>query len=635
MTETSNSFDFHYPATITSFEDGMNPEQLEVIRHTDGPIAVLATAGSGKTRALVHRIARMVSDGVSPADILAVTFSKKAADTMNERLKSLDVNTARVGTWHSLCLQILREDETRWASWNVDDTDKFSSIVKQVMGYQFLNWKGGDPKHVNSYIGLCKANLELPNSDGALMRADRMFKKEAELAFNAYAIVQQLLEAQMILTFDDFLVNVWLHFQNENARRTWSSRYGYLLQDEYQDSNRAQKEIAKCLAQDHRNYMVVGDVAQCIYAFRGSQPAFIMSFAEEWDAKTVIMNRNYRSGSKIIKVANDIIRTGLLRLPTDMIAERGTEGRVWVTESSTPDDEARELSTWIETLTKADGAKLSDFAVLYRTNAQSRSLEEALLHAKIPYTVLGGVSFYDRREVKNLLAYLRVAAGRGDIKDIQRCINAPFRFLGNAFVDRVVKKAVTADSPIDWTKIVYEVSREAGIQDRQRDSVLEWSQLIEIVRRRLETRASDVLKFLVVRTKYIEWLRKDEGTETADNSHADNVAELLRVAEQYETVEGLLKYIDEVQVAAKRNKDKKSGDRVILMSIHRSKGLEFPYVFLAGCDEGLLPHGRGDIEEERRLMYVAVTRAMDGLMMSYSSKRPSRFLVDAGLIEQS
>lgn len=619
--------------SVPHWESGMNPEQIETIRHTEGPVAVLATAGSGKTRALVHRVARMVADGVDPKSILAVTFSKKAGGEMNSRLKQLNVEETRIGTWHSLCLQILREDNTKWSDWSIDDTDRFPLLVKEAMGYKYMDWKTGDLASVVSYIGLCKANLELATSDEALLRADQLFPRYANLAYGVYAVAQQLCEAKKLLTFDDFLVNAWQHLQNESTRLDWSSRFNFLLQDEAQDSNVAQREIAKALAKDHRNYMIVADPGQSIYGFRGSQPSFVLSFEKEWNAKLIIMNRNYRSSTKIVQVANDIIRSGALRLPTDMCAEREAIGNVRVNGFSSIDDESRELVTWIESLTQTEGAKISDFAVLYRTNAQSRPFEEALLKAKIPYVVIGGVSFYDRREVKNLLAYLRVAAGRADSKDIHRCINAPFRFLGNAFVSRIMSIAETMPKPINWTKLVRNIAVSDGIQDRQRSSAIAWADLIEFAYKNIDTSVFGVLKYIVEKTKYIEWLRKDEGGETTENSHAENISELLSFSTRYNSVNELLDYIDQVKEAARKNKESKHGNRVVLMSIHRSKGLEWPFVFLAGVNERILPHKKGDIEEERRLMYVAVTRARDGLNLSYSNSCPSRFLLDAGLIQ--
>jgi len=624
---------------LSRFEQGMNPEQIEAIRHTDGPCRVMAVAGAGKTRALVHRIARMVDDGIDPRRILAVTFSKKAADEMNDRLRNLGVSEARVGTWHSLCLQILREDETTWGQWQIDDRGRLEVIIKEAIGHKYLNWQQGDPKAVGRYISICKANLAMPGSDAAAKFAG----SDAQKLLGAYYITQKLLEASGILTFDDFLVNAWQHLSSEDVRQKWSSRWSYLLQDEHQDSNPAQNAIASLLARDHANYMIVGDPAQAIYGFRGSDPKFIMEFENEWGGRTINMNRNYRSGSQIIDLANKIISPAAIRLPVEMISERGTAGSVRVVSYDQQDDQARELAKWVQQVTAGDGARYSDVAVLYRCNAQSRAPEEALLKARVPYAVKGGVSFYDRREVRNVLAYLRVASGSGDMDDVRRCINAPFRYLGTAFVERVAE-AVSAikDKPIDdddlqveWIRVATAVARQAGIQDRQRESVRQWATIISDLRDMRESPANEALRWLVSETEYIEWLRRDEGEEDTENSHVENVRELIRVAEKFGSFGELLAYVDQMRALSERNRaNRKLENKVILMSIHSSKGLEWPYVFIAGFSEGWLPHAMGDREEERRLAYVAVTRARDQLLIGTSRKRPSPLLIEAGLVSE-
>jgi DNA helicase-2/ATP-dependent DNA helicase PcrA len=633
------------------WERDMNPEQLEVIRHEQGPIAVLAGAGSGKTRALVHRIARLIGHtGVPAQRVCAVTFSTKAATEMNERLRALGVEDARVGTWHSLCLQILKEDRTEWAGWNVDDKDSHKTIVKQALGYQFLNWKDADLGDVRSYIGICKANLFAPGGEDARELARTMFAHNAGRAAEAFTISQKLTEERGLLTFDDFLVFAHQHLSIEENRQRWAGRWDYVLQDEAQDANKAQCEIARLLAKDHRNYMIVGDTRQAIYSFRGSTPDYLAEFAEEWSAKLVHMDSNYRSGKAIVKVANEIIRLATTYTPTDMIAMRDVEGSVKVAASPDLDGEAHNFVGWTQDIV-AHGGKYSDVTCLFRTNAQSRALEEALLSAKIPYVIVGGTSFYERKEVKDLLAYLRVAADLDDDGDaLRRCINAPFRYLGTAFVERVSRRADSRGGR-SWAELVRAVSQEAGIQRRQQASVEEWAGIVEEVARVIssdaaeEARPESLLTWVVNRTRYIEWLTRDEGEESISTSHGANVRELIRVAGRFDTVQELLAYIKQsIESARRQRSDKQSGgERVLLMSIHRSKGLEWPNLWVAGCNEKVLPHAYGDIEEERRLAYVAATRARDNLVLSYvrsfatgegiKDAHPSRFLVEVGLIQ--
>ena len=637
--------------SLSPWEVDMNPEQLAVIRHVTGPIRVLAQAGSGKTRALVHRIARLVEvEHVDPDLILAVTFSKKAADEMNVRLKKLGIAGARVGTWHSLCLEILKTDETEWATWEVDEKDRAKYFVKEAIGYKFLDWKNADLGQVCRFIGRCKANLFAPRDQGALDLAQKEGGWNGEKLIKAYEISQSLIEERGLLTFDDFLVFVHRHLtRNEQARRKWAGRWTFMLQDEAQDANLAQVEIAKLLASGHRNYMVVGDVAQAIYGFRGSTPVYLHEFDKDWpDAVTVTMNRNYRSGDEIVKVANNIIRPASIRLPEDMIAERRVPGEVRIVESTDYDAEADTLVKIVQDHTRTGEGDFDDVTALFRTNAQSRALEEALLKARIPYVVVGGSSFYERREVKDLLAYLRVAAECDDEGDgVKRCINSPFRFLGMKFVDKLMDMA--KDRNNDWPSLVLETAKGAGIQGRQRESARDWAELIvrltNIIRAKgPEAQPGKLLSFIVQRTNYLEWLKKEEGEESIESSHVANVHELIRVAERFTTVETLLEYIAENLAASKKQrKDKQAGgDRVLLMSIHRSKGLEWPIVFVAGMEEGSLPHYKGDPEEERRLAYVAATRARDTLILSYvrnkatkegiSEATPSHFLSDAGLL---
>ena len=376
-----------------------------------------------------------------------------------------------------------------------------------------------------------------------------------------------------------------------------------------------------------------------------------MAFEQEWKPTTVYLNRNYRSGRAIVAAANDIIRLAQVRLPVDMIPERADEGKVSVVCGDTLDGEARSFTQWVQQHV-AEGAEFSDCTALFRTNAQSRALEEALLGARIPYVVVGGTSFYERKEIKDLLGYLRVASNRDRTGDaVKRCINAPFRFLGAKFVDRVMACADVendhhAGGP-DWTRVVRTAALQAGIQRRQEQSAHEWVDLIRFTDRCIkggghDARPASILNDLVQQTDFIEWLTKEEGEESIENSAGANVRELIRVAERFETVKALLDYIDKsIAEQAKQRSGSEQGNRVLLMSIHRSKGLEWPFVWVVGCNEAILPHARGDIEEERRLMYVAITRARDELVLSWVLKmalkggvkqmEPSRFLSDANL----
>src|ERR1019366_805187 len=344
----------------------------------------------------------------------------------------------------------------------------------------------------------------------------------------------------------------------------------------------------------------------------------------------VTLSKNYRSGKAIVDVANAIIREGAHRLPDDMTSERGIEGKVEVVSAETLDDEASELVDFCKKRV-ASGQSLADVTVLFRLNAQSRALEEALLRDKMPYVLIGGVNFYERKSVKDLLAYLRLAAGKDQEGDAtRRCINAPFRFLGAKFVERVMALRA-ADPSVGWTEIVEQASRQEGIQQRQRDSAGQWVEIVEHVSemirdgvqvsedgKRTTPGAAEVLQYVLNATGYIGWLEKEEGEESIESSHAADVREMVRVAASFANVPELLDFVSIQVTESSRNKKKARGDRcVTMMSIHKSKGLQAPVVWLVGCNSGILPHAKGDLEEERRIMYVAATRAEDHLVVSY------------------
>jgi DNA helicase-2/ATP-dependent DNA helicase PcrA len=654
-----------------SLEYGLNPEQVEVVRYAGGPLRVLALAGSGKTESLSRLIARLVLDGADATRILAVTFAKKGADEMSTRIaKKFGVSGARVGTWHSLCLQIIREDNLEAARWTVEGEKGAPSpkvVLKEVVGWKGMDWKGVDIAALSGFIGRCKANLFTPDAPGALALAQRFFGWQSTKAVQAFSRYNDALAEKCLLTFDDFLVFTAEHLQrNENARASWAARWDYVFQDEKQDANRAQDVIASLLARDHRNYVVIGDCFQAIYGFRGSSPEFLAKFDLEWtDAKTITLPRNYRSGRAIIAAANAVVGKASiegLAVPTAMIGERDLEGEVRVLCGESLDDEANSIGNAIQSSVANGDTKHSAHCILVRTNAQSRALEEALLTRRIPYVVVGGVSFYERKEVRDLLAYLRLADRRGSKDDIKRSINTPFRFLGMKFVERVMSEVDGADGDVDWCRVVDDVAGQTGIQQRQMASANEWARMIRGMQKtidagaeaeakgfdlgtlaRIEAQPAKLLEGVVTATRYIDWLNREEGGETTENSGAANVREMVRVAERFATAGELLDYIDETIKTARKQRDDKQagGERVLLMSVHRSKGLEWPHVYVAGLNEMILPHAKGDAEEERRLAYVAMTRARDVLTLSYVRRiatragikdvEPSRFLLDTGL----
>ena len=626
--------------------ENMNDEQAAAIRHTTGPLCVLAGAGSGKTRVLIHRVAYLIRSGVPAERIAAFTFSKNAADEMAERGKALGLD-ATFRTWHSLALHILKDDHTEWEDWKVDDRNRAQYVLKDVLGYRGMKWDKADNGKVASFIGYCKSQLWDDDFEQAFDYAGEVFDsdEDAQRAVEAFGRYNVALAEQQMLTFDDLLVFAARHLAEPGVAERWASRWDYILQDEAQDANPAQIQIAKMLAHGHKNYMVVGDPAQAIYSFRGSRPEFLLAFGHDWCATTVSMHRNYRCGSRIIAAANEVIRPSTHRLPTDISAEGGWEGVVDWTRPETLEDEGVEVAQSVKSHVANDGSTYADNVVLYRLNAQSRGIEEALLSEKIPYDVLGGVSFYERKEVKDLLAYLRIVDGRDVQGSIKRALNAPFRFLGAAYLEKVLGGLHITDNCDEAIEAVMRACSLANVQQRQRHSAQQFCDVLK--RAKLVgdagARPDGILQGILDSTQYEAWLKRDSGEESLETSHVANVKELVRVATRFATIGELLDFIDATIVDAKRNaEDSKGRDRVVLMSIHKSKGLEFKHVHFVGACEMIIPHPRAEeLDEERRLAYVAITRAKQTLMVTsprfiatragLKEVQPSRFVVEAGL----
>jgi DNA helicase-2/ATP-dependent DNA helicase PcrA len=653
---------------------GLNPPQRDVVLHHEGPLLAAAVAGAGKTTVLVKRMAYlMAKHGVDGERILAVTFSRKGADEMNERLAKIagKDHGARVGTFHSLAYQIVREEIKEVSDWTVDSRNKYRFCIKDATGYKCMKWKTADVTQLEDFIAKAKTNLLRP-SDPETMTLARKLGSQPSKMVEAYYEAEELRRKRQLLTFDDMLLDaVELLRDDESIRVRWAQRWDFVLQDEAQDQNLGQLLMGELLAKDHRNYMLVGDPAQTIYTWRGAHPEKLLTFEDRWGAKVILMDRNYRCGQTIIDVANATLGAmdPATKLEMTMQCCRKTssgskvEGVVTSRQYLDLDDEAEHTVLHVQELIE-DGFEYKDIVFLYRTNAQSRAPEEALLSARIPYRIIGGCNFYERREVKQLLGYLRLASGRGTIEDVRLCINAPFRFLGRAFVDKVVDAVEKMGDDPNYLTAVMEACNRAGIQSRQKRSAADWGELIREVRDSIRdgreyaakltkeqgetgyldtSKPARLLELILQHTRYTDWLRKDEGEETTQNNRVSNVRELVRAAERFPTVDELLDYIDRnIEESKKQRRSNKQPNKVTLMSIHRSKGMEFPVVFLIGASEAILPHARTeDLGEEQRLFYVAATRARDELHVSAVSRvavgdkvkflMPSRFLSQANI----
>jgi len=637
----------------------LNPEQAAAAAHVEGPAIVNSLAGTGKTETITSRIVALVEAGVDPARILAVTFSRAGGEAMNTRLrKRLGKTAARVGTFHSLALEILRAEVPEYAKWDIKD-GAYRMCIKTAVGWEEMGWKEADVSVCEQYVSLCMCALAMPGTPAALKVAEDLYarRKKSDAIpkhlMRMYERAEEIRKDRQFLTFDVVLAEATLLLlEDEGVRRRVASRWDYVIADEQQDSNKAQNLIGRLLAELHRNLMVVGDEFQRIYGWRGAEVESLVGLKTEWGAKTYTLFRNYRCGDSILAAANMMLKS--MGATSFLKGERGVNGVVTGTLFFDFDAEARSIAGRI-----ADSRgvrKLSDYAVLYRTAAQSRALEEAFLAARIPYRITSGTNFYERTEVADLLSYLRVIAPLGDPMASLRCLNRPFRFLGKAFLSRV-EAALGAAGSGDPVATVRAVSQQPGVQSRQAESAESWCVLVAACRARMEKAASSpsevvrlegspasILEHILTRTDYVKWLTREEGDESVENSRVSNVRELVRVATKFETVSDFLAFIDETIAAAKEAaRTNAEVDAVTLSTVHRAKGLEWPVVFVIGVNAGILPHARAeDPSEEGRLYYVALTRARDELHVSavrsavVSGKvrplTPSHFLGLSGIV---
>ena len=627
--------------------EGLSDAQRVVVGHTEGNLGVFAVSGAGKTRSIVNRVARMVCDGHDPDLILATTFTKKAAGEMNERLASLGCPVkgkasnegARIGTFHSVCLEIIR-DESPWANYEVDAKNKMRSVLKQdILGFRGMNWQGVDLTEVESFISTCKNNLI--NSENA-QHPDHRFVE-------AYQRYEAEREERGLITFDDMLFLAVLYLKcNQDAFGRWAHRYEHVIVDEFQDSNKAQFELMTILATGAKSLVVVGDDDQAIYEFRGAIPQYMIDFQKVFGAEIIRMEINYRSRLPIVEAANKVIKNNEVRITKTAIANRQDDATVVFDLAFDCDAEASLVCERILEL-QQDGYKWGDFTILYRTNAQSRAFEEVFLNPPngrepIPHVVIGGIDFYSRKEVVDLLSYLKLAVDSGNDVAFRRAVNRPFRYIGKKTLEQIARLA-RSRSMLDATRQALNTG-ELRLNRNQTGSLKKFVSIMDriIADFKAGTKLSSVLTMILQESGYENWILRDEGSDTSENSRLANIRELIRTADRFKTARSFLKHLRELTKEKKKRKQG-NGNMVQLMSIHKSKGLEFPIVFLAGAAENILPHGLTEnVEEERRLCYVAMTRAKEHLYISapqvvlmggqLRELEPSRFLAEAGLFKR-
>lgn len=604
--------------------DGFNPNQVKAVLHKDGSCVVIAGAGSGKTRVLTHRIQNLIEKGVRPEYILSMTFTKKAAEEMKDRLASLigmDAELVTMGTFHSVFYRLLKEE---WSSENNNlknadiAPDWWSKkVMKDIISPPSTKFPYGlnipiEPRAALAFIGTQKNSLihvydTLAMPVGAEFMEDKFRKM--------YEQYEKRKKTENKIDFDDMLI---MAYDKMVASPTFlgrvRDRFRYVLVDEYQDTNRAQEAILELICGEHRNLFVVGDDKQSVYGFRAALVELIIGFKERWDAEMFALNINYRSTANIVEWANRLIKNNVNQVKIETIASKPRYKDPQIIAAVDEDEEAEIISDEIVTL-MMDGYQPKDFAIVYRTNAQSRSLEEAMIKAKLPYVVIGSASFYDRKEIKDMLAYLRLASDLGDDESLSRIINTPNRFLGKSYLDAITAHANRYDITLHEALVKAPVSSEWRYQGAK--------QLFQLLLKvnDADCTTAELMRMIRDETDYDNWLVKDDADsgEETENERLENLNSLMSAAHKHPKVADFLEYIDSV---ANKKKDNKFDDNKIkLMSIHRSKGLEFPVIFIAGVSHELLPHKNAvsdeDVEEERRLMYVAMTRPEKLLYISY------------------
>ncbi|MFL5599193.1 MAG: ATP-dependent helicase [Gemmatimonadaceae bacterium] len=613
---------------------GLNPAQREAVLHYEGPMLVLAGAGSGKTRVLTTRIARLIEHhGVDPSRILAVTFTNKAAGEMRERIARLlgeEPKGMWSGTFHAIGARILRSSAHhvgRTSSFTIYDEDDSLGVVKRIMEREGIPQKQWSPKVIASLISDAK-NALVPPAEYDSLAMDPVSRATAKV----YRQLDQTLRAANAVSFDDLLVLPVEIFRNDEATlRRYRERFQFILVDEYQDTNRAQFQFIKLLGSGHGNVVVVGDDDQSIYGWRGADIRNILDFEKEFlPARIVRLEDNYRSTPDILRVANAAITQNVSRKGKTLRATREAGEPVTLVAALDERDEADFILEEIKARQNREGRGLSEFAVLYRTNAQSRPLEDALRREVIPYRLVGSVRFYDRREIRDLMAYLKLIANPSDEEAFRRAIAVPKRGIGDASVDVLAARA--RQDRVSLSEVAAREDLQESLRPAARKALADFTRLIADFRERAKETSVDVLiQELVAEIRYVDYLQA-EGPESA-RDRIENVGALISGAAETVIDDGgevgltpLDHFLQRAMLVAGADALDPSADAVTLMTLHNAKGLEYPVVFLTGLEDGLFPLSQSfddppKLEEERRLFYVGITRAQEKLYLSHTEMR--------------
>lgn len=623
---------------------GLNPEQQRAVTTTEGPLLIQAGAGSGKTKTLTHRIAHIIGSGLAtPYQILAVTFTNKAAREMRERLATLlgqdPENRAFVpymGTFHSICVRLLRQDGSYIgvpSNFVIFDEGDRLAAIKQICKQQFVDEKAYPPRQIANMISSAKNDLVSPSAYEGTVNSPL-----ARVVSQVYPSYEHSLREASALDFDDLISKtVLLLEKHPEVRAKWQNQFRYVLIDEYQDTNAAQYKLVKMLVNDSKNIAVVGDDWQSIYSWRGADFRNILRFEKDYPDVTVIkLEQNYRSTKHILDAAHAVITKNAQRSDKKLWTEAGDGLPVQIMPVYNERAEGEAIVRRVQNSVQIGARNYNDFAVLYRTNAQSRSLEEACLHYGVPYRIVGGQRFYDRKEIKDLIAYIRFLFQPEDRVSFERIVNVPARGIGAKSLLNFFEWQRMSGLTLD--QALAQVGSCTNLTPKARKALHEFGVLTTDLRDHLDSSPpAAIIDALIRRVEYLAFL--GDGTPQGE-ARQENVRELLSVAKEYQDM-GIEGFLEEVALVSDIESSQSSGQAVTLMTMHAAKGLEFPVVFMPGMEETIMPHSRAlydqtEMEEERRLCYVGMTRAREELYMLFSSSRmlyggvqhniPSRFL---------
>lgn len=618
----------------TTLLQGLNDKQTEAVLQTEGPLLIMAGAGSGKTRVLTHRVAYLIQEkGVLPWQILAITFTNKAAKEMRERIGKLlaeDANDVWVSTFHALCVRILRRECEKIGyakSFTIADPAEQLTLIKRILREMNLDPKKYEPKAILGHISNAKNDLLTPEQ----------FEQNAGEGFDqivskVYRRYQQSLQRDQVFDFDDLIMQtIRLFHTSDETLAFYQRKFRYIHVDEYQDTNEAQYQLVKLLGAGYRNVCVVGDADQSIYGWRGANMDNIMNFEKDYPhAKMILLEQNYRSTKSILAAANAVINHNNYRKPKELWTDNPEGNKVIYYRAQSEVDEADFVASKIKERLESRENNYGDFAILYRTNAQSRSIESRLVQRHVPYKILGGHKFYDRKEIKDIMAYLRLVANPDDSMSFNRIINEPKRGMGAG----TIAKLQTFADEHDWSLLA--AARNADLSSlatKPRTSLLDFAQVIYgLNQQREELSITELTEALLEKTGYQHQFEIQKTVEA--ETRLENLAEFLTVTKQFDDTyepedddsDRLTDFISQLALVSDQDDLDDDAQQVTMMTLHAAKGLEFPVVFLVGLEEGVFPLSRAlleddALEEERRLAYVGITRAEKQLYLTNTYSR--------------